>query len=45
MPRPVSTMLASCDFWMSSVIDGRPLIREIESRSFSPSITSATCDR
>ena len=30
MPRPVSTMFASCDFWMSIVIDGRPLIREIE---------------
>ncbi len=45
MPRPVSTMLASCDFWMSSVIDGRPLMRAIDSCSFSPSMTSATCDR
>ena len=45
MPRPVSTMFASCDFWTSIVIDGRPLIREIEVSSFSPSITSATCDR
>ena len=25
--RPVSTMFASCAFWMSSVIAGRPLIR------------------
>ncbi len=45
MPRPVSTMFASCAFWMSIVIDGRPLIREIEVSSFSPSMTSATCDR
>ncbi len=44
-PAPVSTMFASCDFWMSIVIAGRPLMRAIESSSFSPSITSATCER
>ncbi len=44
-PRPVSTMFASCALRMSMVIDGRPLMREIESSSFSPSITSATWER
>ena len=43
--RPVSTMLASCAFWMSSVIAGRPLTRAKLVISFSPSMTSATCDR
>ena len=43
--RPVSTMFASCAFWMSSVIAGRPLMRAIDVSSFSPSMTSATCDR
>jgi len=38
----VSMMLASCAFCTSSEIAGRPLMREIESWSFSPSITSAT---
>jgi hypothetical protein len=38
-------MFASCAFWMSSVIAGRPLTRDIESGSFSPSTTSATCVR
>lgn len=44
-PLPVSTMLASCAFWMSSVIAGRPLIRANDVSSFSPSTMSATCDR
>ena len=45
-PRPVSTMFASCAFWMSSVIDG-PAVdpRDRVLISFSPSMTSATCDR
>ena len=40
--RPVSTMLASWTFWMSSVIAGRPLIRAKLVRSFWPSMRSAT---
>jgi len=41
----VSMMFASCAFCTSSVMAARPLMREIESCSFSPSITSATCVR
>jgi len=42
---PVSMMLASYAFWMSIVIDDWPFTRANDVSSFSPSTTSATCDR
>ncbi len=44
-PAPVSTMFASCAFCRSTVIARRPLMRASDVSSFSPSTTSATCDR